>query len=313
MGVSRDQDDDGLRRYDDGEVAILSVTTVLKWLDEDTSGLDYWRSENDGSGDAPYWQHIFWYSAPRGTLCHYQALKKFEDNFDGGEEMWGDEEAESMQKIIEGPAEDAFDDMESDDAPTDKNEVTYSILKDQGIVSSREEYEHLFEDSTRLEDVLRDDIDWFVEKFAQVCEDLGVTNESVVRVEKFMHDSGILVAGQADMVYEDPNGDVVVADLKTSSGLRHKHRLQSVAYMKAVERADWGPDEVDRVEVWRMAPSKREYEVHTHKMPEHGEELDYYTDDDWFVDPWGEFEYDSIEGMWEKFKELTEEAHGEAA
>lgn len=309
MGISRQTDDDGLRWYSDGEVEVLSVTTVLKFLDEDTSGLDYWRDENDGSGDAPYWQHLFWYSAPRGTLCHYQALKKFEDNFDGGEELWGEEEAESMQQIVEGPSEDAFDRMESGDAPLDKNEVTYSVLKDEGIVESREQYEHLFEDSTNLDDVLWDDVDFFVDKFEHICDELGVDNDSVIRVEKFLVNGDEGYGGQCDLVYEDPNGETVVADLKTSSGLRQKHRLQSVAYMKAVEQADWGPDEVDRVEVWRIAPSKREYEVHANYEPDHAEDLDFYTDDNWFTDPWGEFDYDSIEDMWETFKDLSEEAH----
>ena len=311
MDVTRDTYDDGSRYYTDGETEIVSVTTVLDHLDEDTSGLDYWKGQNDGSGDAPYWQHIFWYSAPRGTLCHYQALQHFEDAFEY-DEMWGEEEGESMAQVSNGPADDAFDSYDDPDAPTDKNEVTYSILKDQGIVESRDQYDALFADSTSLDDVLRDDIEWFVEKFEYICEKLGVDSDAVLRVEKFMHEPSILVAGQTDLVYEDRNGDIVVADLKTSSGLRQKHRLQSVAYMKAVEEADWGPSEVDRVEVWRIAPSKREYEVHSHKVPEHAEEYDWFTDEHWFVDPYGNFEYESIEEMWEKFQSLTETANEQA-
>lgn len=310
MSVSRKAGDDGLRRYlRDGEVPILSVTTVLEWLDEDESGLEYWRESNDGSGDAPYWQHIFWYSGPRGTLCHYQALKKFEDVFESGDDMWGPEEAEAMQKVVDGPSEDAYDDMEDDDAPTDSDSVTYSILKDEGIVNSREQYEHLFKDSTTLVDVLMDDLEFFTEKFEHLCDELGVDEDSVVRVEKYVHEPDALIAGQTDMVYEDPEGNVVVVDLKTSGSLRQKHRLQAVAYMKAVEFSDWGPDEVDRVEVWRIAPSKREYEVHSNKVPSFAEDLDFYTDENWFVDPWGEFEYDDMEEMWETFSSLSEQAH----
>lgn len=334
MDVERHTYDDGSRYYTDGESEILSVTTVLDYLEEDKSGLEYWKDQNDGSDDNPFWQHIFWYSAPRGTLCHYQALKLFEDAYDGGGcscdeqpactnseecpnwedgDMWGEEEAESMRKVVEGPSEDAYDDYDNPNAPKDLESVTYSILKDEGIVDSREQYQALFADSTTLADVLRDDVDFFTDKFEYICDELGVDGDSVLRVEKFMLEADIGVAGQTDLVYEDPNGDVVVADLKTSSGLRQKHRLQSVAYMKAVEASEWGPDEVDRIEVWRIAPSKRNFEVHSHEVPEHADEYDWYTDDYWFEDEWGEFEYDSIDDMWQTFKRLSDKAHDETA
>lgn len=322
MGISRYKDD-GLRWYVQGEGIVdqintdnthMSVTTVLSFLEEDDTGLKRWQATNDGSGDSPHHEHIFWYSGPRGTLCHYQALCKFEDSYDGEGDMWGEEESRSMEKIMEGPEPGTFQ-----DASHNLSDITYSIMRNQAVVSGRDEYECLFEGNTRLVDVLREDIEYFTEAFATICQELGVTDESVIRVEKFMLNDEGGYGGQCDLVYEDPRGNVVVADLKTSSSFRQKHRLQVVAYMKAVEQADWGPDSVDRIEVWRIHPDSETWQVHSHEVPPHATHLhneekpeqSKYTDAYWFEDKWGDFSYDSIEDMWETFKSLQEKAHND--
>lgn len=283
----------------------MSVTTVLQFLEEDKTGLEIWKSRNDGKNGNPNHQHLFWYSGHRGTLCHYQSLSKFGDD----EEMWGPEETLSMKRILEGPGEETKEAWEAEGVPTDTRSIAYSVLKKQGVVSSREEFDVLFPDMDLI-DVLKKDVDFFVETFDHVCNVLGISDESVVTVEKFLVNEDDGYGGQTDLVYEAPDGAIVVADLKTSSGLRQKHRLQSVAYSKAVEIDDDIPvEEVDRVEVIRVQPDKREWEVHSHTVPEHLEEEDNYTDNYWFKDQWGKFKYDSLEHMWEKFKELSEKAH----
>lgn len=339
MGITR-HSTNGLRWYirADGLVerintdeTYMSVTTVLKFLEEDMTGLERWKKSNDGVGDNAHHEHIYWYSGPRGTLCHYQALCLFEDSFDKDEDMWGEEEGESMEKIVEGPdsPEPCHEhemyresckycyDGTFEDASHNLSDITYSILYNQDVVTSREQYETLFKGNTRLVDVLREDIEYFTDAFKTICDELGVTDDSVCRVEKFMLNTGHKYGGQCDMVYEDEGGNIVVADLKTSSGLRQKHRLQSVAYMKSVEDSAWGPETVDRVEVWRIAPDAENWQVHANTVPEHAKHL-YdednpetcrYTDEYWFTDKWGDFDYDSIEDMWDKFQELTERAH----
>lgn len=310
MGISRDID----HKYTDGDITVPSVTTILNLLEEDTTGLERWKAKNDGTDDSPHHEHIYWYSAPRGTLAHYQALKKFEDSFDHDDEMWGEEEADSMKMVMNGPEEGEFE-----DASNDLEDITYSILKNKDIVSSREEYQHLFKGNTRLVDVLHEDLEYFVDAFGDICDELGVTEDSVIRVERMMVHRDERFGGQADLLYEDPNGDVVLADLKTSSSLRQKHRIQSVAYKHAVEASEWGPDTVDRIEVWRIHPDTESWQVHSHEVPEHAEHLydedrpaqSSYTDEYWFEDKWGGFEYESLEEMWEKFKELAEKANEE--
>lgn len=314
MDVTRNTDEEtGLRWYTDGDVRYMSVTTVIKnFLDEDETGLERWKARNDGEGDAAHHEHIYWYSAPRGTLCHYQALKAFEDAFDEGEDMWGDEEAESMQQVVNGPDEDTFD-----EASHDVDDIVYSIMRNKEIVTSRAQYRDLFRDNTRLVDLVTEDLEFFVEGFEEICDELGVDEDSIIKVEKYMLEKTTGFGGQCDMVYEDPNGKVVVADLKSSSSLRQSHRLQAVAYMKAVERADEMPDSVDRVEVWRIDPDDKVWQVHSHVVPdcaahlydEARPESAAYTDAYWFDDKWGEFEYDSLEDMWDTFESLTSQAH----
>lgn len=306
--ISRGQDTEGRRWYvrHPNRGGCLSVTTILNELDEDLTGLHYWKEKHDGEGDAAHHEHLYWYSGRRGTLCHYQALVKFESQSDD-DSMWGTGESKAMTEILGGPDDDTFD-----EASHDEKEITYSVMKNQGIVADRDQWEGLFAENTDLIDVLKRDVDWFVEAFEKVCDLLGVNEDSVIAVEKFMLDEDIGYGGQTDLVYEDPGGNIVVADLKTSSGLRQKHRLQAVAYAKSVESSDdIDVDTVDRVEVWRLHPDSETWEVHSNKEPEHAAEIENFTTDYWLEDKYGDFEYESVEAMWEKFKDLADTAHGE--
>jgi hypothetical protein len=310
MDITRKSDDSGDRWYTnaDGD-RHMSVTSILNRLEEDTSGLDWWKSQNDGSGDAPYHQHLYWYSAPRGTLCHYQALKKLDEGFDG--ELYGDEERHAQKQLADGPQdEDLIEEWNEADVPTDTDAITYSVLKNQGTVSSRDQYEALF-DNVTLEDVCRKDCEWFVDAFDTVCDELGISNETVIAVERFLLNTDDMYGGQSDLLYEGPDGATVLADLKTSSGLRQKHRLQSVAYGKAIEKDESiDVDDVDRLEVIRIAPDKKDVVVHSHLTPEFTSDVGIeYTDDYWFEDEYGDFEYESLEDMWEKFTDLSKKAH----
>lgn len=305
MNISRDQDEKGRRWYerDDG-TTFMSVTTVLDFLEEDTTGLDIWKERNDGEGGSPHHEHLYWYSGPRGTLCHLHALRTFEEAADD-ESLWGEEETKAIQKIVRGPSDDAFE-----EASTDETDVVYSILRKRNTVTSRDEYDALFAGSLSLSDIMYQDQQYFVSAFEAVCDLLGVTEDTVIAVEKFMLNEADGYGGQTDLVYEDPHGDIVVADLKTSSGLRHKHRLQAVAYAKAIEKADdVDVESVDRVEVWRIHPDSETWAVHSHEVPPHAEDVDNYTDDHWFKDKWGDFDYDDLEDMWTAFTELADEAH----
>lgn len=307
--ISRYQDSNGRRHYTRGDEDVLSVTTVLDELEEDKTGLRKWKDSNDGEGDNANHEHLYWYSAPRGTLCHYQALAHFEDAYEG-DDMWGKEETESLRQILNGPEDGSFE----------LNDAVYSVMKNQGRVDSRAEYNDLFSDTT-LADINRRDCEYFVEAFKEICDKLGVDDLSIISIEKYLLNTEDGYGGQCDMVYEDPFGNIVVADLKTSSSLREKHRLQAVAYGKAVENDDdIDVFEVDRYEVWRIDPDSQTWQVHSNSEPMYVRDLandgdkpwtDSFSTHGWFEDPWGSFSYNSIDEMWQKFKELCEKAHNE--
>lgn len=314
MGIDRYKDDEGRRHYTSGDIDVLSVTTILNNLDEDTTGLEIWKRRNNGKGDNAYHEHLFKYKTFRGTLCHYQALVAFEHVFEEGDTMWGPNEMEAMSFMIEHDRD---------------RDYVYSMLKDHGYVDSRVEFEDRYvakhcttchqnvqtiskncpfcgrflqsKLTTTLTDINRDDVAWFVEAFEEICDVLGITTDSIIRVERFMVHEEYNYGGQTDLIYEDPDGKVVVADLKTSSSLRHKHRLQAVAYAKAAEVDEDMPfNHVDRVEVIRIHPDSRTWEVHSDK-----DVSEHHSADDWFVDPWGKFKYEDIDEMWETFKSLA--------
>jgi len=105
--------------------------------------------------------------------------------------------------------------------------------------------------------------------------------DEIISIEQYLFNEVEGYAGQVDMVYADEDGDVVVADLKSSSGCYDKHMLQGAAYGKAVERSDDVPvDDVDRLEVHRVNPRTGKMVVHTGrdmaKYPVHV--TDYWND-----------------------------------
>lgn len=290
--------------YFKGDVAYPPVSKVLKLLEVDQTGLEIWRGRNDGEGDNAHHTHIFWYSRHRGTLAHYEALDPLTD-----EDLWGYEESDSMQQILTGPSDEAKEEFWDNGASLDMDDIVYSIMvnHERRYPFRRTEYDA----NTLLSEILHEDVEWFYDRFQELRFALGISDDAVLDVEEYVVEEEHGYGGQADLVYEDPSGNVVLADLKTSSSLRHKHRLQAVGYMRAMEAADYLPyDDIDRVEIIRATPDKEEYQVHSYKRPDHiPDDAEWYETDDFFVDPWGDFEYEDIDAMWAKFTSLVDEWH----
>lgn len=79
---------------------------------------------------------------------------------------------------------------------------------------------------------------------------------SVHDVETYVANKEVGYAGQFDLLYQDESqNETVLADLKTSKGVYKKYQLQLAAYAMAV------PMSIDRVEVIRMNPEKRDWEI----------------------------------------------------
>lgn len=256
-GLHEDVDEIRLYTYEPTGETLPSVTTVLKTRDEDKSNLHNWQDRNDGEGDNPYHEHLFWYSRHRGTLCHWHALKKLDPDLE-----WSEDEQQSEDEIIAQEAEEVVNDS--------AREVLYSVEKYNHAVESWGEFynkhspykQHDYY-ASELERRLERDIDFFVSTFDEICEKIGITEDNIIAVEEFLFNLEDGYAGQVDMVYRCPKtDDVVVADLKTSSGCYTKHKTQGAAYGNSVEELlGLKPD---RLEVWRIHPDSGQWAVHCH-------------------------------------------------
>ena len=298
--------DDAHQYYQKGQDKYPPVTSILDTLDEDTTGLEYWRDSNDGTGDNAHHPHIFWYSRQRGTIVHAEALNPLADR-----NLMGNEEQQAMRNVVTGP-----DDSDlSDDASTCMKDVVYSIMANHyyDYATTRVQYDA----NTELFEILEDDVDYFVNEFQDLCDKLGITQESIVAVEQYLVHEDFGYGGQADLIYEDPDGNYVLADLKTSSGLRQTHILQGAAYKRAIEDTDLlDIDEVHREEVIRINPDKHHTVVHSDSYPNHLNQeygpvvnVDWYETDGFLTDDYGNYDYEDTGELWATFRNLTERWH----
>ncbi len=255
--VERYLDGDDKRHYEaDPDIDVFSVTTILDEKDDgEQYWLENWKENNDGEGDNAYWKHILEYKQNRGTMAHYTALNQLEEHYPHGDRLWSDDEASSLNSIMDRVGDDGF---------------MYSIMKDRGWVANQEAYNaYLESEDKELDDIFYHDLDYFKEGFAEIMLDKGVTPEHVESVEHMFAlpenpESGHKgFGGQADMIYEDPaTGEHVVVDLKTSKNIYDKHKYQVAAYAQAaMESPDMNGDYIDRAEIWRINPDKKEKEI----------------------------------------------------
>lgn len=111
----------------------------------------------------------------------------------------------------------------------------------------------------------RADLFWAVDAWEQIKAEYGINEDSVLDVECFVQNTDVGFAGQFDMLYVDKEGDVVLADLKTSKRVYDKHKMQLSAYMNAVNI------DIDKCQVIKMHPDSETWEVS--------------TSTEWFEDP----------------------------
>lgn len=250
-----------VRVYTDEDTGrkLPSVTTVLKTREEDKSNLHDWQDRNDGEGDNAFHKHLFWYKRHRGTLAHFHALSTLDPDLE-----WSEDEAQSVHEIYHQNEIEV-----EDDSP---REVLYSVLKSQHAVETWGEFYDQYppyKDHEFYQDALTNqkdrDVDFFVETVESIADTLDITEDHIIAVEEFLFNHIDGYAGQVDLVYRCPITDeVVVADLKTSSGCYTKHKLQGAAYGNSVEKL-LDVDGVDRTEVWRVHPDTGKWAVHCNR------------------------------------------------
>lgn len=309
MGIERDTFTDvhptveEVRLYWDNDESgpqLPSVTTILETRDDDKSNIHRWQDENDGVGDNADYRHLLWYSQQRGTLCHWYALKTLYPSLE-----WTPDEARAIYEI--GNVNSLNDPIKYPlvhDATAE--DVLYSVYRNQDRVRTHGDFIDRYGDDPEcdFENAVKEqyerDRDFFVEAFERVCSKLDITHDNTISVEQYLLDYEYNYGGQVDLVYRDGD-DVVVADLKTSSGCYTKHKLQGAAYAKAIERDDdIDAQTVDRLEVIRIDPDTGQYAVHTNDVTHGCHVADYWNrsyDDLWneFADLATAFEYDESE------------------
>lgn len=248
MPVSRYQDDYGRRHYQttkNGEqVDVLSVTTIIDQK-ETPEALTEWQNRNDGEGDNANHEHLLWYKANRGTLCHYTALSIFEHAHDEPE-LYSEDEAESEEELDNNHSPDKL----------------YSLLNDKGIVETREEFNQL-DNKPTIKDIYEEDAELFKQVFNTIMIKKGISSENILEIEKMFiaTPSEYGYGGQVDMVYREPEtGDTVICDLKTSSAVHDKHLIQGAAYAHAL-KSENVIDDYDKVEVIRIHPDSGDFEA----------------------------------------------------
>jgi len=141
-------------------------------------------------------------------------------------------------------------------------EDLYSVDEDDSVEELKEEG-----DWSRYED----DLSYAETAWEQIKSIRGITEDSVLNIESFVKNTNIGYAGQFDLLYVDNDNNVVLSDIKTSNSSAapyEKHKLQLVAYAKAIEL------DVDTLEVLIIHPDSSSWKIsHAEDWPENIDEL----------------------------------------
>jgi len=242
--------EDTLRVYYDAmnDVGPCTSVTTIKDLRVDPQkdeSLQGWRERFDGKSKyaRPWWNDQMAFKGHRGTLIHFSILSELGDAtgetyfHDVGGRDWGYEEyySEYCLKKWSRKAPSANTDV----VPTPQN--------------NEYDGEHAWDRAVR-------GMKWAAKSFKEQFIDRGHIDPSQIHtVEEYVFDEEYGYGGQFDLLYEAPDGATVLADLKTSSGIRFGNKLQLAAYKHAIESR--GQYSIDRCEIHRLHPDSESTEI----------------------------------------------------
>lgn len=246
-----DDNSDSIRVYwspDTDSPPLPSVTTI-KAVREDPAKeeqLEGWRQHFDGQSAyaRPWYKDQKMFKAFRGTLIHFAILNELGDAagdtyfHEVGDSEWGHEEYWAEYNLKKW----------SKKAPSaNSDEVPYVPRNNQY------DGEHAWDKAMR-------GLKWCTRAFKNEIIDTGhISMDNILGVESFVFDTQYGYGGQYDLLYETDDGRVVLSDLKTSSGIRFDHKLQSAAYKRAVESRE--DITIDETEVIRLDPDSEEVDI----------------------------------------------------
>ncbi len=227
----------------------MPSVSVIKGLREDPEkkeAIEGWEERYDGKSKwgRPWHEDQKAFKGYRGTLIHFAILSALEDAsgdtyfHNVGKSDWGLEEYRAEYCLRKW----------SKKAPSaNSDEVPYTPR------DNKHDGEHAWDRAVR-------DMKWATRTFKkEIIDDGRLDPENVIGVESFVFDTEYGYGGQYDLLYETPDGRTILSDLKTSSGVRFDHKLQSAAYKRAVEARE--DITIDECEIVRIYPDKEEVEV----------------------------------------------------
>ena len=230
------------RVYYDGDGQFYpSVTTVLGEK-ADSPGFKAWKRRTPKKER----MRIRDFTANRGTLTHYALLNQLADR-----ELWSGDERSSQADLKEL--------LEEEEAEIGAlRESTKERIK-AGDEDAPDIQAHWDEEDERWvsDEWIRhkEGLEWSKKAWDAVRAERGITDDAVIDVELFVVNPYEKYAGQLDLLYRDPDGNITLCDLKTSKGVYDKHKLQGVCYAAALDIP------IDRIEVVRINPDRKEWEI----------------------------------------------------
>lgn len=165
--------------------------------------------------------------------------------------------------------------------------IHYNILNQYSDTDIGGRNEEMAEKSLKAGDwweQYKKDNEFAQEAWEEITEQQGITQDSVLNVECYVKNTNIGYAGQFDLLYIDKDGNVCLADIKTSKYIYDKHQLQASGYAEAVTPI------VDKLEIIRIHPDSGRWEV--------------VSDDEWTDN---DFQPITREERFEEFVELCEQ------
>lgn len=222
-------DDNEIRLYYTPDLSFVapSVTSITsRRVDQERDdAIGGWKDRYDGSSSycKPHWKRQLKFKGWRGTLIHYTCLSTLGSTSSGNESYYT-RVGDTDRGIEEYKAERGLKQMDEYDGADAWNK------------SCRDSY-------------------WAKQEFEDLCAERGIDEETIVAIEEYVCEETFQFAGQADMVYEDEEGELVVVDIKTGSAVRMDNKVQIAAYAYAL------PYDIDRAEIWRLYPDDSDVEI----------------------------------------------------
>jgi len=274
---------------------MVSVSTVTDTRVDPSKeeGLDGWRNHFDGTAEwsSPHWADQFHYKRFLGTLAHFTITSSLDSSV---ERDPNDEDVAAKRlkhwwayaptNYVGRPSEDLMDKEALSDVEDriDNDEIWvsshvkeplftyYDVKREGGHYDARAatlEAHSIDEDTLDKwiegtsntydgEDVwvrAMSDVNHIKSMWEDAREQLPI--EKVLDCEKYVIDQEWGYAGQFDFLYEDENGDTVLADFKTGSAIRLDYKIQLAGYQNALD------EEIDRLQVIRLHPSDDTAEI----------------------------------------------------